>query len=965
MGEELRFAVLGPVRAWRGSVEIDLGSPQQRVVLSALLLAEGSPVLKSELVGALWGIKQPVSGLGVLRNYIHYLRKALEPEGDAAGSIIHSTGTGYLLRVSESGLDLQVFRGLSALANQALRSGKVDEAAKYLRDALKLWQGPALANIRGEYAEAQRDRLGELRLSVEASCLRLETDLGAHEGVVAELSRLISAHPLDERFRAVLMLALYRSGRQAAALAAYRETQILLAEELGIDPGQELQALYQRILRADSELLCSVTPVPSAPVQKVPVPMSPVPAQLPSIPTAFVGRDSELGSISKISDSFPAAVFAIAGMAGVGKTTFAVHWARKIADRFPDGQLFLNLRGFDPGGTPMRTEHALRMLLESLGSDPHGLPQDMDALTGHYRTLLAGKRVLILLDNARDASQVRPLLPGAPGSVVIVTSRNQLPGLIAVDGAVSLSLDVLSAAEARVLLIRRLGEKRVTAEVDAVAEIIARCARLPLALAVIAARAATRPSFPLTVIVDELRANANSLDVFNGGDDVADVRAVFSWSYNALAPEAGRLFRMLSLHPGPDISLPAAASLACLTHVRTRKLLSDLTQFHLLNESVPGRYTFHDLVRPYATELAYDTDSQLEIKAARNRMLDHYLHTANGASLLVSPGRPMISLTPPAEGVRAEELNGDEGTARAWFTTELAVLLTVLGEAVVHKQDIHTWQLAWSMANYLHGRGMWREVEAVHHSAMEAACRLDSRTALAYAHRGIGTAMLGLGRLGEAVTHAERAIELFTEAGDLSAQAESYRTLASAVGDLGDLDAALKSGQRALDLLRESAVLHGGGDRTQVAIASALNTVGWYLARLGRHQQALSCCREALALFEKLGDYVNAANTWDSIAYAHYCLGRYDEAVTNYRNAITLDRQYGSPPWYAVGTHIRLGMLILALAIWSQHVPPGLKDSTLWRCSGTQTLKVCGTSSLNWTRRMPQRNEALPAPLHS
>ncbi|MER5201339.1 AfsR/SARP family transcriptional regulator [Streptomyces sp. NPDC002755] len=925
MGEELRFAVLGPVRAWRGSEEVELGSPQQRVVLSALLLAGGLPVSKNELVDALWGVKQPVSGIAVLRTYIHYLRKALEPDATAETSVIRSVGGGYLLRVSGSVLDLNVFRELSALADQARLAGKTDEAVKYFRDALKLWQGPALADIRGEYAEVQRHWLGELRLSAEASCLRLETDLGAHEGVVAELNRLISAHPLDERFRAVLMLALYRSGRQAAALEAYRETQGLLAEDLGVDPGQELQVLYHRILRADNELLCSVNPVPSAPVQIVPVSVSPAPAQLPPSPIGFVGRDSDLGSISQISLACSAAVYAISGMAGVGKTTFAVYWARQIADRFPDGQLFLNLRGFDPGGTPMRTEHALRMLLESLGADPHGLPRDMDALTGRYRTLLTGKRVLVLLDNARDAAQVRPLLPGADGCVVIVTSRNQLPGLVAVDGAAPLNLDVLPAAEARALLVRRLGEHRVAVEPDAVSDIVARCARLPLALAIIASRAATRPSFPLSAIADELQASANGLDVFNGGDDVADVRAVFSWSYQALDPEASRLFRMLSLHPGPDISLPAAVSLANLTLARTKQLLLDLTQFHLLVESVPGRYTFHDLVRPYAMELVNSIDSKSAIQTARTRMLDHYLHTARDADMLTSLGRPLISLPPPAQGVRVEELNGDEKKARAWFIAELTVLMAVLRESVVHKQDSHTWQLAWSMANHLHGRGMWREEETVHRYAMDAACRLDSRTALAYAHRGLGKTMIGLGRLDDAVTHAEHAIELFTETGDIRARAESYRALASALEQLGDLDAALGAAQQALSLSRESAVLHGDDARNQVATASALNTVGWFLTQLGQHQRALNYCWEALALFEKLKDYANAANTWDSIGYAHHCLGHYDKAVTNYLNAIALDQQYGSPPWHAVSTFERLGdaylgagQLSLARAAWTE-----------------------------------------------
>ncbi|MFF5148164.1 NB-ARC domain-containing protein, partial [Streptomyces sp. NPDC013157] len=309
-------------------------------------------------------------------------------------------------------------------------------------------------------------------------------------------------------------------------------------------------------------------------------------------------------------------VSAIAGMAGVGKTTFAVYWARRVAGRFPDGQLYLNLRGFDPAGAPVVAEHALRMLLESLGADVHGLPQDVDALAARYRTLLSGRRVLVLLDNARDAAQVRPLLPGAPGCLVIVTSRNRLAGLVAVDGAHPLHLGVLSLPEARALLARRLGPARITAEAEAAEEIITRCARLPLALSVIAARVATRSALSLAAVAAELRNSTAQLDAFDGDDTAVDVRAVFSWSYQALTPDAARLFRFLSLHPGPDITLPAAAGLSGHTPQHTRQLLSELVQAHLVDETQPGRYASHDLLRAYATELTQTTDPP------------HHLHTA-------------------------------------------------------------------------------------------------------------------------------------------------------------------------------------------------------------------------------------------------------------------------------------------------------------------------------------------------
>ncbi|MFJ2163620.1 AfsR/SARP family transcriptional regulator [Streptomyces sp. NPDC087856] len=909
MEEALRFAVLGPVRAWRGSEEIDLGSPQQRTVLAVLLLAEGSPAPRSTLIEALWGTDgEPASALGIMRTYVHHLRRALDPGGAAATSVIRSVGDGYQLQVPPDATDLGVFRDLLTRADRTRHAGDARSAAKYLREALGLWRGPALADIRGDYAQDRRHRLGELRLSAQTFRLTVDIDLGAHGDVAAELAELAAQHPLDERFRELSMLALYRSGRQAAALETYQATRALLAEELGVDPGQALQTLYRRILHADPELLLPRTlgeaEAPAGP--GAPARPQPVPAQLPANLTAFVGREAELAVAAGLPVDSTVVVSAIAGMAGVGKTTFAVHWARQLADRYPDGQLYLNLRGFDPNGTPMPTEHALRFFLESLGADPHGLPHDIDTLTSRYRTLLSGRRVLVLLDNARSAAQVRPLLPGAPGCLVIVTSRSRLSGLVAVDGAVPLHLDVLSPPEARALLARRLGDRRVAAEPEAVEEIIARCARLPLALAVIAARAAIRPSFPLAAIADELRCDSRGLDAFQDGDDAADVRAVFSWSYRALPPEAGRLLRLLALHPGPDISLPAAAGLAGLPAARTRQLLLHLTEAHLLNELGPGRYAFHDLVRAYASELAETEDPPQEVRAARNRMFDHYLHTAYDACALASPGRPLISLPPPAEGVSVEDLHDDPVQAKAWFATELTVLLAVTEEAARHRHDAHTWQLAWSMANYLHGRGLWREEEIVHRSAMEAARRSDDPVAEAYAHRGLSTAMTGLGQLDEALAHAEHAIALFNEFSDEAVRAEGYRRLDETAERSGDLATSLGAACEALALLREATV-RDGGKRPRVAMASALNAVGWELSQLDRHEEALVHCREALALCEELEDHVNAAHTWDSIAYAHHRLGRHDEAIVEYCNAIALDRAHGSPPWYAVGTLERLG----------------------------------------------------------
>ncbi|WP_329538464.1 tetratricopeptide repeat protein (plasmid) [Streptomyces sp. NBC_01450] len=937
MVDGIRFSVLGPVRAWRGPDEIDLGSPQQRALLSVLLLAENAPVPNSDLIDAVWGTRAPASAPAVVRTYVHRLRKSLKDSGGPAGAEIASTGDGYRLIVGKEALDLHVFRELAVEAEQARRSGDTVAALDCLQRALKLWHGSALSGVRGEYARSQRVRLGEMRLSALLAQLTLKLGLGAHEQVAAELTALVAEHPLDERLRELRMLSLYRSGRQAAALDVYQETRLLLADELNVGPGAGLRSLYERILRADAELLAP----PSAPEPAPPLPSLALPAAVaapepasPSLPAVvahlppdlgvFAGRTAELDSVMQLSPQGTVVISAVAGMAGAGKTAFAVHWAWKVADRFPDGQLYLNLRGFDPADAPVAPDYALRSLLESLGAAPQGLPHDVDSLTAKYRTLLAGKRVLVLLDNARDAMQVRPLLPGTPGCLVIVTSRNQLTGLIAVDGATPLNLTVLPEDEARALLSRRLGEQRVAAEPDAVAQIIARCARLPLALAVAAARAAARGTLPLAVIAEELRDSAKSLHVFHeGGDPSADVRAVFSWSYQALSSDAARLFRLLALHPGPDVTVAAAASLGGHLMPYARQLLSELFQAHLLNEETLGRYFLHDLLRAYATELTDGVDSPEEARAARHRMFDHYLHMAFRRAELAGPARALIGLAPLLEGVVVDDEAMDLAGAMRWFDVERATLLLCVQEAATHRHDVHTWQLAWAMAPYLHLRGLWREEENVNRAALEAARRLGDHTAQGYAHRGLIIAMAGYGRFDEAAAHAREAIACFSRAGDTRATAESYGTLAWATERQGDLHAALTAARRSLALFR--ALDTSGDDRAQTAVAFTLNTVGWILIAIGRYEEALRHCQEALDLCVELGDESNAAIIWDSVGLAQYHLGQYGEAVTSLTTSLALDQKNGGSPWLIAGTLMRLGDAHLSLgdpeparAAWSE-----------------------------------------------
>ncbi|GAB3947061.1 hypothetical protein GCM10027614_41640 [Micromonospora vulcania] len=577
-------------------------------------------------------------------------------------------------------------------------------------------------------------------------------------------------------------------------------------------------------------------------------------------------------------------IAAVSGTPGVGKTTLAVHWAHRVADHFPDGQLYVNLRGFDAGGAVLDPADAIRGFLAALGVPVERIPAGLSAQAGLYRSLLAGRRVLVVIDNARDAEQVRPLLPGSAGCVAVVTSRNQLTSLVASEGAQPLALDLLPAAEARDLLARRLGSDRVAGEPTAVDQIIESCARLPLALAVATSRAATRPGFPLAALADELRDAADALDAFDGGDPTTDVRAVFSWSYQALSPAAGRLFRLLGLHPGPDIAVPAAASLAGIAVRQARTLLTELARTHLLIEHAPGRYALHDLLRVYATELIQDLDSDGERQDAVRRLLDSYLHVAYAGARLLQPFRDLIELEPALPGVAAVE-PVDAEQAMAWFIAEHPVLLNTVTRAADDGLYGHAWRLAWTLADFFDRKGHWHDWAATHEIALTAADLLADRRAAASVRRGLGRARAQLGQYTEAHAQLWQAARLYGQLGDVPGQAHTARSIAWVCSRQGRHREALAHAQRALDLFEAV------GDRALQA--RALNSVGWQYAQLRNHGEALHHCQRALRLLREVGDRFGEANTWDSLGYAHHHLGDHQQATACYQRAVALFQDLG------------------------------------------------------------------------
>ncbi|WP_173080411.1 AfsR/SARP family transcriptional regulator [Phytohabitans rumicis] len=837
--------------------------------LVALLLNAGHAVTIEHLVDAVWP-NPPATARHQIQDLVSRLRQILLDEG-ACASLISTQRAGYLLQADYDSIDAHTFDRLVASARQDAAT-RPDTAAAGLRQALSLWRGEPLAGIRGRRAEAAARAMQDRRLAVLQECLTLEMSLGRQYDAAAELYTLVARHPLRESLVAMLMQSLTATGRRGDALEAFRDLRKRLADELGVEPGPDIERLHHETLRYEAPL-----PLTS-------------PMSLPLDTSGFTGRHVQLARLDALLDmTEPGAtvptILVLSGTAGVGKTTLAVHWARRVRGRFPDGQVYLNLRGFDPVGPPTEPAEALPVLLQMLRVPAAQIPATLQDQVDLYRGILAGRRLLIVLDNVRDPDQVRPLLPGEPGCTVVIASRNQLTSLVAIEGANPLPLDLLSTDEARELLIRRLGAARVAAEPDAVEDIIDRCARLPLALAIVAARAASHPGFALAALTSEPHSPGADLDAFDGGDHATQVRTVFSWSYQTLTPGAARLFRLLGLHPGPDIAPPAAASLAGTPPEQVRPLVAELARAHLVTEHIPGRFTFHDLLRLYAAELAHLHDGDTERRTATHRLLDHYLHTAHAAHHLMRPHREPVPVSPPQPGVIAESL-ANHGQALAWFTAEHAVLVAAIAHAGKVGFEAHTWQLALTLDEFFYRQGHWRAWVTTHRHALDAARRQAERSGQAHIHRSLANAHARLGQYHDAHIHFDQALDLFTELHDHTSQAHTLLGIAWLHARQHRRRQALDHARQALDLYRATG--------NQTGQANALNSVGWYHAQLGDHHQTLIHCEHALTLLQNCGDHlVEEAGTWDSLGYAHHHLGNYERAITCGQHAVDLYRKIG------------------------------------------------------------------------
>ncbi|WP_238598594.1 AfsR/SARP family transcriptional regulator [Saccharothrix sp. ALI-22-I] len=828
----MEFGLLGGVRARVGGDDLDIGHIRQRSVLAALLLEAGQPVSVERLVGRVWGGQPPLRGRETLYGYVSKLR--------AAGIDIQRRPGGYLLETDR--VDLVEFRALAKRARN-----EPDQRAAWLYDqALNLWRGEALDGLDAPWFAQVREALHAERATVELDRNDVAIRLGDHAALLPALRNAAQDNPLDERLAGQLMLALHLSGRSSEALQHYDAVRRLLADELGTDPGKPLQELYLRFLGQEQ---------PQAQESG-----KAVPRQLPAPQRWFTGREKEIADLSEPASTV--VITAIGGAGGIGKTALALHWAHQHLDDFPDGQLYVNLRGFDPAGDPVAPQTALRGFLEALGvGDP---PADLDAQAALYRSLLADKRILVVLDNARDTTQIIPLLPGGAHCTVLVTSRVQLIGLLTAHGARSVALDVLDERESREFLTARLGAERVEAEPDVTGELLALCGGLPLALSIIAARAVTQPDLPLSALTDELKDQR--LDALD--DLSADLRTVFACSLRVLAPEAKQLFGLLGLTCAPDLSLRAITALTGLPN--TRKLLRELEAAHLVQQHRVGRYRMHDLVRLYAAEVApASADANLR------DFIGYFAATAYHGDRLIEPHRPPI----PAPDGAATPL-ADTAAAMDWFDAEYESLLAAQLLATSHRWHDVAWHLAWALTNYHLRRGHAAEDIAVWRAALDAADALQDRFKQVSAHKFLGMALTDVGRYDDGDHHLRQALALVE---DDYGKAGAHRAMAWAMERRGNLTGALEHAQAQLERFRVLGI--------PVRIAEALNDVGYRMARLGDYVRAEEHCLEALALNKELGHVEGEAATSDSLGYIAHHHGRDADAVEHYRHALKLYRQ--------------------------------------------------------------------------
>jgi DNA-binding SARP family transcriptional activator len=891
----MEFRLLGPVEVRDGTRLIAAGHARQRAVLAVLLLDLGRQVPAEILIDRVWGNDPPASVRNVLYGYVARIRTALASALDGAVTLSREPG-GYLLDAEPEQLDLHHFRRLVA---EAAGTTDDDRTATLLSSALALWRGPALAGLDSPWLAAMRTTLELERQAAQLDLNDARLRLGQHAALAGELTGQAAAAPADERLTGQLMLALYRSGRAAEAPGKYEQTRRHLADELGTDPGPELQALHQQILTADPALTPPMRAAASATGRRG----MPVPRELPPDVPAFTGRSDELTALDRLllpatgpdgarpRPTTAAVISAVSGTAGVGKTALAVHWAHRVAGQFPDGQLHVNLRGYDPN-QPGTAADALAGFLRALGVPGAEIPVDETERAARYRSLLAGRRVLIVLDNAATVEQVRPLLPGHPDCRVVVTSRNSLAGLVARDGAHRLDLDLLPLRDA-VALLHELIDGRAETEAASLTELAEQCARLPLALRVAAELAVSRPTAPLADLVAELADQQGRLDLLDaGGDPHTAVRAVFSWSYGHLDAESARVFRLAGLHPGTEFDAYAIAALTDISPDQALRPLSVLSRGHLIRATSPGRYSMHDLLRAYAREQAAAADGVDSRGQALTRLFGYYVSAAAAVMDVLFPAETHHRPRVPSATAVVPAMAG-QADARAWLDRERANLIAVVVQCADQDWPQHATDLAGTLFRYLISGSHLPEAHTIYSHALQAARRSGDAAAEAEALNGLGGIGIMNGHFRDAADHYQGALERFRECGDRVGQARVLNNLGFTELELHDPRSAARYYRQAID------AYEAAGDR--LTAARALADLAAAETDLGSYNQAAEHLQHALQVLRAAGDHVGEADTLTRIGDLDLHRGRLTQAAAVFEQALAIHRRTDNPTGVANG----------------------------------------------------------------
>jgi DNA-binding SARP family transcriptional activator len=924
----VRFALLGPLEVTdeRGMPRTVTGG-RQRALLATLLLNANRPVPSDLMIEAVWDGRLVANPTNAARSAVRRLRTALGP---GPGARITACSPGYAIEVREAELDVTQFEAWRRQCEAAIRAERWRQATDLAGRALRLWRGPPLLDVPSSLL---KDRFvpGLQLMRSELLEQRNEADLhlGRHAQILSALRELVSQEPLRERFHAQLMLVLFRCGRQAEALAAYRAARRVLIDELGIEPGAELRELHARILAGDPSLAAPARGAAGLPAL--------VPHELPARVRHFIGRGRELaflkGQLEQGRNGQPTLVIsAIGGAAGVGKTALAVAWAHEVAELFPGGQLYVNLRGYDLE-RPLATAYALTGFLRALGVPGTDIPDGLDERARLYRSRLAGRRILVVLDNARDADHVRPLLPGDPGCATVITSRDSLTGLVARDGAQRLDLDLLPLADA-IRLLRSLIGARVDEDPGAAAALADQCARLPLALRLAAELAAERRSAPLRDLVTEL--TESRLDCLDAGEDRADVRAVFSWSFRQLPDDAAGAFALLGLHPGADLDVHAAAALTGISIGQARHVLGQLLRASLLQAADPGRYGMHDLLRAYAREQAAARDNDGRCRQALTRLFDYYLSAAAAAMQILYPAeahqRPRI--TPTAAAVPEMP---DQASARAWLDRERPSLVAVVVHCADHGWPQHVTSLAGTLFRYLITGSHLAEAHTMYSHTVRAARQCGDPAAEARAESALGSIAGSRGRFRDAADHYQAALKQHRQRGDRAGQAAVFY-------NLGVTEHYLHNFRPAADYYREAAAaFRDTGDHLHTA--AALCTLSGVEIELEYYEQAAEHLQQALPVFRAEKDQAREAEALTRMGDLGVRRGQLTEAADFYEQSLAIYRRTDNPVGIADAVR-SLGIVCLRQRDHEQAVGHLRQAVGLFRQTGNQFGEITTLRSL-------------------